>query len=250
MFNLLNKLCWPIVTILSDKTVTKPFDSKTLQMKDEHWTMMAQLVPVQEPLKVITTLLCAGKTPSSYCVFPMMFKLLKVKLAEDKEDCDVIKLFKDDVRKSIQQMGFEKPETFIHPFSIVTVLDLATKAMILFPENFRMATLTHVRTLIDSVELRDPIMSPKRVNFKNQKSWILVLQPSTFCQSLAMRPMKHPSLKSIWRRLSTKMLMCWRGGKKMKCAFQRLHKSRDNICAFPLRQLHRKDSFRNRTIDF
>ena len=57
MFNRLNKLRWPIVAILSDKTVTKPSDAKTLEMRDEHWTMMAQLVPVLEPLKVVTALL-------------------------------------------------------------------------------------------------------------------------------------------------------------------------------------------------
>ena len=56
MFNQLNKLRWPIVAVLSDKTVTKPSDAKTLEMKDEHWTMISQLVPVLEPLKVTALL--------------------------------------------------------------------------------------------------------------------------------------------------------------------------------------------------
>ena len=156
MFNRLNKLRRPMVAMLTDKTVTKPSHPKTLELKDEHWTMMAQLVLVLEPLKVFTALLCAEKKPWSSCIFPMMFKLVKVHLSDEKDNCDVIKLFTDDVRKSIvERMALEKPETFRHPFFIATVLGQATKAMTLFFENFRTAARNHVRTLIDLVELPD-----------------------------------------------------------------------------------------------
>ena len=51
MFDRLNELRWPIVAVLSDRSITKLTDAKTLDMKDEYWDLMAEVTPVLKPLR-------------------------------------------------------------------------------------------------------------------------------------------------------------------------------------------------------
>ena len=65
------------------------------------------------------------------------------------EDAVVLQ-FRADVKKGIiDTLALENPEIYVHPFALSTVLDLATKAMTLFPAEFRTASNHRVRELVE-----------------------------------------------------------------------------------------------------
>ena len=78
MFDRLVQLRWPVVAVLSDRNVTKPSDAKALDLKDEHWTMMSDLLPVLQPLQVLTSLYSAADQPSASAVYPTLWSFVKV----------------------------------------------------------------------------------------------------------------------------------------------------------------------------
>jgi len=52
MFARLLELRWPVVIVLSDRSLTNLSDAKALDMKEEHWMLMADLVPLLRPLHI------------------------------------------------------------------------------------------------------------------------------------------------------------------------------------------------------
>jgi len=68
MFQRLVKL--PVVAVLSVRAVVKQSDAKTLDMSD--------LLPVLQPLQIVTELLCVEKSTSASVVYPLMYKLVNV----------------------------------------------------------------------------------------------------------------------------------------------------------------------------
>ena len=78
MFNRLVQLRWPVVAVLSDRNVTKLTDAKALDLKDEHWTLMTDLLPVLQPLQVLTSLYSATDQPSASAVYPTLWSFVKV----------------------------------------------------------------------------------------------------------------------------------------------------------------------------
>ena len=61
MFERLVELRWPVCAMLSDRTVVKPADAKTLELKDDHWQLMSDLLPVLKPLQIATSFLSAER---------------------------------------------------------------------------------------------------------------------------------------------------------------------------------------------
>ena len=77
---------WPVVAVLSDGSFVKAADAKTLDMRDEHWQLMEDLLPILQPLQVVTSLLSTKSTPLSSTVYPMVVKLKTEVLAEKPDD--------------------------------------------------------------------------------------------------------------------------------------------------------------------
>jgi len=65
---------WPVVAVLSDRNIVESSDAKTLDMRDEYWQLMEELLSVLEPLQIATELLCANTMPSSSVVIPIVQK--------------------------------------------------------------------------------------------------------------------------------------------------------------------------------
>ena len=151
MFQRLVKLRWPVVAVLSDRAVVKQSDAKTLDMRDEYWSLMSDLLPVLQPLQIVTELLCAEKSTSASVVYPLMYKLVNVDMAEADGDSATIRDFKRDVSKALDdRFALSKAETARHPFVSATVLDPATKGCDLFTAEIRAAAYEHVRGLVDA----------------------------------------------------------------------------------------------------
>ena len=57
MFERLNEQRWPVTAVLSDRTVTKLQDARTLELKDEYWQIIEEVLPVLKKLKTVTTVM-------------------------------------------------------------------------------------------------------------------------------------------------------------------------------------------------
>ena len=94
MFARLLELHWPVVIVLSDRSLTNLSDAKALDMKEEHWMLMADLVPLLRPLQIATSLLSAAESPSPSAVFPTVWRLINVDMAGKEEASPAVKDFK------------------------------------------------------------------------------------------------------------------------------------------------------------
>jgi len=156
MLQRLVKLRWPVVAVLFDRAIVKQQDAKTLEMRDEHWSLMSDLLPVLQPLQIVTELLCAEKNTSASVVYPLMYKLVNVDMAESDDDAATVRDFKRDIRKALDdRFALSSSDTARHPFVIATVLDPATKDCDLFPTAVRVAAYEHVRGLVDATASAD-----------------------------------------------------------------------------------------------
>lgn len=123
---------------------------------------MDDMLPVLQPLQVVTSLLCSETTPSSSMVYPLIQKLITSSLAHNANDSSIIHNFKADVRRALtQRFELDDAVTPTHPFVVATVLDPAVKGMENFTDHFRQAAYAHVRQLT-TMQLRtaqQPTMS-------------------------------------------------------------------------------------------
>jgi len=150
MFERLTKLRWPVTAVLSDRNVVKASDAKTMDMKEEYWQIIEDLLPVLQPIKVVTALLSAENTTSSSLVYPMAQKLVTMDLAvsDNTSERDGVQAFKAELRRAItDRFQLNDVATAEHPFVTATVLDPATKGMELFSVEFREAAYGKVRTM-------------------------------------------------------------------------------------------------------
>lgn len=100
MLQRLVELHSPIVTVLSDKKVSKRDDLK-LDMTASQWALAEDLVKALWPFEVATTLLSAEYNVSLSCVAPIMAKLAKC-VRELADDSPSIACFKDIAREQLQ----------------------------------------------------------------------------------------------------------------------------------------------------
>ncbi|XP_029929142.1 zinc finger BED domain-containing protein 4-like [Myripristis murdjan] len=64
MFERLLKQRWAVTAVLSDRTITKLQDVRTLEIKDKYWAVMEELKPALETLKCATTIMSSEKRVS------------------------------------------------------------------------------------------------------------------------------------------------------------------------------------------
>ena len=79
-------------------------------------------------------------------------------------------------------MALKKLETFMHPFPSRRFWIRQQKRWPCSLKTFVPPHVTTFRLWLIQWNYATPPLSPQRVNLKNEKSWILALQPSTFCQ--------------------------------------------------------------------
>ena len=75
---MLNKLLeqrWLAVTaVLCDKTCTEIADARALKPRDEHWNLVAEILPVFKRLQVATTVM-SSEAESSSSIYPILYGL-------------------------------------------------------------------------------------------------------------------------------------------------------------------------------
>ena len=101
MFNRLTEQRWAVSAVLSDRTVTKLTDARTLELRDEHWQLMEDVAPVLKTLKCATTVMSTETEVSISDTYPITFSLINVHLKTDEGDTSKVGEFKSRVRTSL-----------------------------------------------------------------------------------------------------------------------------------------------------
>ncbi|XP_078025234.1 E3 SUMO-protein ligase ZBED1-like [Epinephelus lanceolatus] len=124
MFARLLEQQWAVTAVLSDRTVTKLQEARTLEIRDEYWQIMEETVPVLETLKCATTIMSTEKEVSVSNIYPITFSLLNKHLTRAEDDGQRVREFKVKVRQSLcDRMGVDTEELVAKPALIACVLD-------------------------------------------------------------------------------------------------------------------------------
>jgi len=120
MFQRLVDLRWPVCAVLSDRNVVKHADVKTLEVRDEHWQLMADLLPVLKPLQIATSVMSTKCTPPATTLYPMLWGLVNNHLTVRDEDCATVSTFKRAVSDAIKQrFGLNDHKTATNVFLLL-----------------------------------------------------------------------------------------------------------------------------------
>ena len=158
MFEWLHHLHWPIAAVLGDKNVVTPSNAKTLDMS-ENWQIMVDMLPVFQPLKIVTSLLSADQSVS--IVYPTIWKLVNVNLALTAAEFQPLADFNKSVVLAIhKRLQIDSVEVYKHPFVISTVLDPSLKRLDLFPVEVKRNAYDHVRKLFAQLSVQ-PAITPQ-----------------------------------------------------------------------------------------
>lgn len=101
MFGRLLEQRWAVTAVLSDRTVTRLQDARTLKMRDEYWQIMVEIAPVLETLKCATTIMSTEKNVSISNIYPITFSLLNTHLMRAEDDGHRVTEFRAKVRQSL-----------------------------------------------------------------------------------------------------------------------------------------------------
>lgn len=103
MFERLLKLRWPVVAVLGDRNFTKLSDARTLDLTNEQWCLIEDILPVLKKLKSATAILCGEKYVSLSSVLPVMKTLTDVHLKVLEGDSEQLKTFKTALQTNITE---------------------------------------------------------------------------------------------------------------------------------------------------
>jgi len=132
--------------------VNCPAGAKTLDMWDEHWQLVEDLLPVLQPVQIVTSLLSAETSPASSTVYPMIMKVRNDLNAVNITDMSAINVFKSDLRQALtDRFQLDDPATPVHPFVVASVLEPATRALENFSEQFKTVAYDHGLRYIDGL---------------------------------------------------------------------------------------------------
>lgn len=219
MFERLSQLRWPVVAVLSDRNVVKLNDAKALDMKDEYWQLLTELLPVLKALQIVTSVMSAESQPSASCVFPMLWGLMKNHLIVNEEDSKVLGEFKKDVGKNIsQRFAMAREETATNECVIASVLDPMYKHLPGSDDEFKKRAYDYVRHLIREMpaSLEQPSTSgdasdselPAKRSRPNHAAVMFLLGDSA-SQQVVEDSDFETYIKSPWTTTSTETALEW-----------------------------------------
>ena len=78
-------------------------DQKCLDLKEEQWELLSQLMTVLKPLQMATTVISLEQNTSCSIVYPIIHGLLSNHLAIEENDIAAIKSFKLNVKSQLNE---------------------------------------------------------------------------------------------------------------------------------------------------
>ena len=101
MFGRLVEQRWAVCAVLSDRSVTKLTNARTLELRDDFWQLMEDMAPALEALKCATTVMSADTEVSISNTYPITFSLINTHLKTADGDGSKVAEFKSKVRTSL-----------------------------------------------------------------------------------------------------------------------------------------------------
>ncbi|XP_035981373.1 zinc finger BED domain-containing protein 1-like [Fundulus heteroclitus] len=124
MFEHLVEQRWAVSAVLSDRSVTKLADARTLELRDDYWQLMEDMAPVLGTLKCATTVMSAESEVSISNTYPITFSLINTHLSASDEDSPKVADFKEKVRDSLgERMKIQSDDLNTSTPMIATMLD-------------------------------------------------------------------------------------------------------------------------------
>ena len=103
MFDRLLEQRWAVAAVLSDRSVTTLSDARTLDLADDSWIVMEEMLPVLGSLKCATTALCGESGVSSSLIYPVTATLLTKHLPVAPEESKKVAEYKQTVSVSLKR---------------------------------------------------------------------------------------------------------------------------------------------------
>jgi len=96
-------LHWLVIALFSDRSIVKPADAKTPVLKDEHWQLMSDLLPVLKLLQMCwLTVLTAETGVTVSLVYPMLWGLVNNHPVISTDDSTTLSTFKTAAAEAIK----------------------------------------------------------------------------------------------------------------------------------------------------
>jgi len=96
----------------------------TLELKDEHWQLMSDLLPVLQPLQVATSVMCSETIPSASMLYPMLLGLINNHVLSNEDDTQSAAAFKCNLTTTIKQrFGMADTSTTRNVCIVASVFD-------------------------------------------------------------------------------------------------------------------------------
>ncbi|XP_019115228.1 zinc finger BED domain-containing protein 1 isoform X2 [Larimichthys crocea] len=124
MFDRLVEQRWAVSAVLSDRSVTKLADARTLELRDDYWQLMEDIAPVLGTLKCATTVMSAESEVSISNTYPITFSLINKHLGASDEDSHKVADFKEKVRDCLgERMKIKSDDLYLSTPMVATMLD-------------------------------------------------------------------------------------------------------------------------------
>ncbi|KAL3053015.1 hypothetical protein OYC64_005529 [Pagothenia borchgrevinki] len=103
MFDRLLEQRWAVAAVLSDRSVTTLSDARTLDLADDSWIVMEEMLLVLRSLKCATTALCGESGVSSSMIYPVTATLMTKHLPVAPEESKKVAEYKQTVSVSLKR---------------------------------------------------------------------------------------------------------------------------------------------------
>lgn len=121
---------WALCSVLSDRRCTKLSDARILELKDTYWTIMEDIIPILQPLKLATVAVSQDLAVSLSCVTPILTSLVNNHLSPLEDDNDVVRNLKATVKVDIKSrfpeifnFDIHEADPNLSPYIIASFLD-------------------------------------------------------------------------------------------------------------------------------
>ena len=136
MMEHLLKLHIPVYAVIFDDEVTKPSDRLKLDLKDNFWKIMEEIVPILEPLAEMTEILGKEDQPTGGAVYLLLHNIFQNVLDEVLDDSNVTGDLKLKIKEGLQKRfkidleGVPNDEVMSSPLVMASVLDPRYKTLL------------------------------------------------------------------------------------------------------------------------
>lgn len=172
---------WPVSAVLSDRSITKLSDARVLDLKDQWWAVMQDILQCLETLKISTEMLSSDSSVSVSLVVPVIFSLINNHLKIGGEDSEVTKQFKMFVSADLQErykyifriedISEENTDEFsVSALTVACFLDPRHKHLPFFSENAKQKIYSEVKKQMISRISSRPIRSESAIMSESQPS--------------------------------------------------------------------------------